>query len=504
MSNFKRAAGRELNHDNWNEEEEDEEVGEFKRASEDVLKRRSIKVAKRRMQDSEDGKPKMNPFSGFGGFSVTNNAFSTSTPAVSTSSSTPFAFLGKLGSTTTASSLTTAGSSAAITSTAVPKTNGTSASVTFHKKLEELNKTFLEWIKKNLDTDSVVDLTPCFKSYEENLKSLKDSKQTAASNVVEQKSKEDEKKAPAASTFSFGVPANKKETPAVSTSTASPSGSSVFTSFQFGSSPTSGSTTKSKEDEAPSKPQTGFAFSSGFGSTSKPAEDAKITSVPSTTGSAAASTFSFGLPKATSPDTSKNLTSSNTPSFSFGFSKPDAAVSSQPSATPSFSFGLKATSTAVFGGLSSAAPSFSFGNVTQVSKADETATTTAEEETEEPPKNEFVPVVENDSLFSKRCKVFVKSGEDYADRGIGTLYIKKVDDKIQMIVRADTNLGNILLNIMLTNGLPASRLGKNNVMLVCIPTPDAKPPPTSVLLRVKNGEEADEVLEMINKHKMSE
>ena len=70
-----------------------------------------------------------------------------------------------------------------------------------------------------------------------------------------------------------------------------------------------------------------------------------------------------------------------------------------------------------------------------------------------------------------------------------------------MIVRADTNLGNILLNIMIVEGLPTSRLGKNNVMVVCIPTPDAKPPPTSVLLRVKTGEEADELLATINKYK---
>lgn len=495
MSSIKRAAGRELNHDNWNEDEDEEEVGEFKRASEEVLKQRQIKVAKRRMPDSGDGAPKANPFSGFGGFGSTgNNTFSTSTPAVGgTASSSPFGFLSNLASSTTAPALTT-GSSAA------PKTNGTSNlsdKVTFHAKVKELNNAFVAWISKNLAEDAIVDLTPVFKSYEENLKSLKDAKlsttETSSVSAPAKASNDTEKK-----TFSFGAP--KAATNAAPPATTASSGS--FSSFKFGS----GASTepeKAKTDvtKSPAAPATGFGSFTGFGSTTEP---------PKSTAASATSTFSFGLPKPTSSpastDTSKNLTASNTSSFSFGFTKPDAAgdVTSAPSST--FSFGLKATSTSVFGGLNPAAPTFSFGNVTQVSQPGESSSSTAaaEEETEEPPKNEFVPVVEDDSLYSKRCKVFVKNGPDFADRGVGTLYIKKVDEKIQMLVRADTNLGNILLNIMLASGLPASRMGKNNVMLVCIPTPDAKPPPTSVLLRVKNGEEADELLEMIKKHKMSE
>lgn len=44
----KRVATTELNHDNWDQEEEEEEAGSFKKAAEDVLKQRVIKVAKRR------------------------------------------------------------------------------------------------------------------------------------------------------------------------------------------------------------------------------------------------------------------------------------------------------------------------------------------------------------------------------------------------------------------------------------------------------------------------
>lgn len=44
----KRSATRDINHQNWDEEDEPEEAGEFQRASEDILKTRVIKTAKRR------------------------------------------------------------------------------------------------------------------------------------------------------------------------------------------------------------------------------------------------------------------------------------------------------------------------------------------------------------------------------------------------------------------------------------------------------------------------
>ncbi len=44
----KRGATSELNHDNWNEDEESEEAGTFQQAPADVLKTRVIRQAKRR------------------------------------------------------------------------------------------------------------------------------------------------------------------------------------------------------------------------------------------------------------------------------------------------------------------------------------------------------------------------------------------------------------------------------------------------------------------------
>lgn len=45
----KRAATSELNADNWDQEEEQEDAGVFKRAPEDVLKNRVVKTARRRV-----------------------------------------------------------------------------------------------------------------------------------------------------------------------------------------------------------------------------------------------------------------------------------------------------------------------------------------------------------------------------------------------------------------------------------------------------------------------
>lgn len=75
------------------------------------------------------------------------------------------------------------------------------------------------------------------------------------------------------------------------------------------------------------------------------------------------------------------------------------------------------------------------------------------------------------------------------------------NDKTQLIVRADTSCANLLLNTILSEAIPTQRMGKNNVMMVLLPTPDSKPPPTPILLRVKTSEDADTLLEVLNKHK---
>lgn len=50
----KRSATTDLNHDNWNEEHEPEEVGTFAKASNDILEKRVFKTARRRLPQSND------------------------------------------------------------------------------------------------------------------------------------------------------------------------------------------------------------------------------------------------------------------------------------------------------------------------------------------------------------------------------------------------------------------------------------------------------------------
>ena len=56
------------------------------------------------------------------------------------------------------------------------------------------------------------------------------------------------------------------------------------------------------------------------------------------------------------------------------------------------------------------------------------------------------------------------------EKGLGMLHLKKADGKTQLIVRADTNLGNVLLNILVTNKLNMIKR-KNNIQFVCVPNP---------------------------------
>ncbi|EDS33587.1 nucleoporin [Culex quinquefasciatus] len=132
---------------------------------------------------------------------------------------------------------------------------------------------------------------------------------------------------------------------------------------------------------------------------------------------------------------------------------------------------------------------FRFHNVikpTEDSKPDEKPTTDDDED--EPFKVEFTPVKEKDSIFSKpqrqlhRNAAHQNNGREGAGPGAG-----------RHRHRPD------FVNIILNETVPVQGMGKNNVMLVCVPTP--KPPPTSVLLWVKTGEEADELYETLLKQK---
>ena len=67
--------------------------------------------------------------------------------------------------------------------------------------------------------------------------------------------------------------------------------------------------------------------------------------------------------------------------------------------------------------------------------------------------------------------MFYKKGKEFADKGLGMLHLKKVDGgKTQLLVRAETNLGNILLNILVNDQMNIDKR-KNNIQFGCIPNP---------------------------------
>ncbi|XP_016957279.1 nuclear pore complex protein Nup50 [Drosophila biarmipes] len=550
----KRQATSNLNHDNWDQEEEPEERGTFRTASEQELKTRVIKKARRKIAGGssaagEDGaevtpaEPK-SVFSGFAGFGK---------PAASTAAASPFSFLASLPApaattskafsstsepakplfsfgmsssavdkpasssifgtpsiSSTAPSSSTAKESTSTTDGAKstssifgniseskkensePKTSvlsssskpaitastSTSESSEYRESVAELNRAVMKFLQENMDKSPYCILTPVFNNYEKHLKELQD-EESARTNST--------KTAPALP--SFGVPT------AVVPSTSSPSKPTSTFSFGKPSTPIGG-------------PTSPFA--------KKP--NCTVTSGGTTTTSTTPK-FSFGTAgEAKVEDTFK-------PSiFSFGAkdttAKKDEPVLSPPK-TNGFSFGLKTSSdekpsTSLFAGFgkapevgggdaakgfffNSSAKPFSFGNVQPPAAAP--SSEEAEDEEDKPPKVEFKQVVEDDAVYSKRCKVFIKKDKDFGDRGVGTLYLKPVKDseKTQLLVRADTNLGNILVNLILSEGIPCQRMGKNNVMMVCVPTPDDSKA-TSLLLRVKTGDEADDLLKKIKEH----
>ncbi|XP_055536350.1 nuclear pore complex protein Nup50 [Wyeomyia smithii] len=412
----KRGAQSDLNHDNWNDEEESEEAGKFSQAPEDELKKRVFKTARRRgVGGTGETEPGTSVFSGFKGFSaVTSTPASTGATAKAPAASL-ISFLSNFSGTgagsspkptngtaaATSPSGATGGSIGSATTSALgasifaatdpskkifagfgspPKADAVVASKTedykdaksadYAASIKALNVSVSTWISDKVKQNPFCKLTPIFKDYEKYLEEIE----------------------------------SKREA-------------------------------------------------------SNPKDAAKITST--------------------------------------GYTFPKAApeVKAQEPAAKPFSFGFGSSTT-----LSSSAKSgFTFANVAKPAEAEKPEADA--EEDEEPPKMEFTPVEEKDSLYSKRCKLFVKADGNFSDRGIGTLHVKKVDSKVQVLVRADTNLGNILLNIILNEAIPLQRMGKNNVMMICLPTPDSKPPPTSVLLRVKTAEEADELYETLSKHK---
>ncbi|XP_018542486.1 nuclear pore complex protein Nup50 [Lates calcarifer] len=475
----KRIADKELTDRNWDQEEEGEEAGTFSVASEDVLKNRAIKKAKRRNigTEGEGG----GAFKGFKGFSLTTSATSGgATPTMFSGFGNGGGFKG-LGSLTNGNSITPSfgGFSSPAASTAAPgltfngpasakptaditakQTNGSTPSPTqssgssnkeYSRQLTALNCSVRDWITKHVNDNPLCDLNPIFRDYERHLASI-ERQYGAGSSAAPADGGSEEKKQ------GGKLPTTASPPPPSSTSTSSSSSSS---------------------SAAPAAAASLFSFSK------KNTEDSSLDKTSSAAPIPAGVTFNFGQ-KVDSSVLGSLGSKTTTPSFSF-----------------SSSSGSSSGQTSLFGAAGSAAPlSFSGTKAEDARPADENG----DEESEEPPKPEVKEVKEEDAFYSKKCKMFYKKDSEFKEKGVGTLHLKQTaEGKTQMIIRADTNLGNILLNILVPSSMPCSRVGKNNVMVVCVPNPsiDDKNPnsPVPLLIRVKTAEDADELHKTLEEKK---
>ncbi|NXM03191.1 NUP50 protein, partial [Tyrannus savana] len=444
----KRIAEKELTDRNWDQEDEAEEVGTFSVASEEVLKNRAIKKAKRRNvgSESESGGafkgfkgfilPSGKGGGGFGGFGNgagikplegLSNGSSTvsSTPPFSSVKTTPEtqSTFGNHVLVVPGSPMSNGPGAAALTET---KANG-GRQGSYHKQLAALNCSVRDWIVKHVNCNPLCDLTPIFRDYERYLAS------------IEQQHS--------------GDSGSEGEATATPGTRATPA---------FGGTKLQGSA---------------FLFNSG-----KAEETAD------------------GKAEAGSEKKEPSLGAASTVSFSFGKSADSPTLGSLGSGTIS-SFSFFPGNSGLFGKDANqaksviAAPTSLLEAQAESSNTDEKG---GEEEEEEPPKVIVNEIKEDDAFYSKKCKLFYKKDNEFKEKGVGTLHLKPAgNEKTQLLVRADTNLGNILLNVLIPPKMPCTRTGKNNVLIVCVPNPpiDEKNPtaPVTMLIRVKTSEDADEL-----------
>lgn len=418
----KRIAEKELTDRNWDQEDDGEEAGTFSIASDDVMKNRAIKKAKRRnVAEGESGGAfkafkgfSLAPatatasFSGFGngaGFkpmaSLTNGSVASVAPSF-TGFNVPASAKTNSGPLTFSSSTPSKPTDGEVTS------NGSApSSKEYNRQLTALNCSVRDWITKHVNDNPLCDLNPIFRDYERHLASIERKYGSGAADETPGK-------------------------PLASCAAAPPTVS-----------------LKNKDDKPPAE---------------KPAAPPGVS-------------FNFG----------KKVDSSVLGALSSG-------------GAPSFSFSSSSSSSAVFGSaVSSVSPVVNSDSNSQT--ADENG-----EDSEEPPVPVVKEIKEKDAFYSKKCKLFYKKDGEFKEKGVGTLHLKMTTEgKLQLLVRADTNLGNILLNIMVPSSMPCSRTGKNNVMVVCVPNPpvDDKNPsvPVPVLIRVKTAEDADQLHRVLQEKK---
>ncbi|KAG6803267.1 nuclear pore complex protein Nup50 isoform X1 [Apis mellifera caucasica] len=523
----KRPATTDLNHDNWDDEEKPEEAGTFKKAPDDVMEKRIVKKAKRRLQNTED--TTRSAFGTFTGFKTT-----TSTNA------SPFSFLANNNTINTndTSSKTITNINKSSTNNETPKTNenGTNKkenteiqassptcssknstsdqedqntlkkSSDYFAKLKGLNESVAQWIKTHVDANPFCILTPIFKDYEKYLKEIESKhgneieKSSQAQSIHSSDNKESTNTEKKLESSPFGVTNSKSPF----SSTEWKPEKSIFGNISAGSKSIfrkSEHTTDTGKSIFSNTDQSSDIQKSVFGNIDQKSGSKNIFGSSNSEKNPFLSKPSIASDKSDEQET-KLDSKSTTVTTSIASTTTTIASSFATTNTTTFCFGQSSATNNTSTGFSfGSTKPFTFG--AQVVKPQEPEDSEGkDDEDEEPPKVEFKPVTEEGAIYEQRCKVFVKKDGNFTDRGVGMLFLKPTpNEKTQLLVRAETSLGNLLLNTLLTESIPTKRMNKNTIMLVCLPLPDSTPPPVPVLLRVKTDEDADKLLEALNKHK---
>lgn len=490
----KRKPDKQLTHENWDEEDAPEESGSFQIASVDTLKGRVIKQARRRIATNNtvsESEPK-SMFAGFSGFGNQTESkksfFNSNSNATSTTNSQPYKFSfisssaptvnsdsksvvslanDETGSKKTespfSSSLSTKSSDSESVKTSKLKElsaelqknsppiisdKPTTPDDIFLQKLRSLNLLCAEWIIKHLNENWSYILTPIFDDYQKYLTKLKEERQRNSST------------------------AKKVKLETTSKSTATP-----LSFFEMSKPATSTLTTTNSAFKAPDF-KSSFSKVSSF--SSLPPQEPPAYAFPEPPSDKAASFNFFSNSKEESQKAKGDI-------GLFKFNAPPKPVETSEQ-KPLFSL-----NSAVNGSLFSP-----MANNPLVSKQPVTNEVKSQEDEDTPPPVVNETITEEGSVYEKKCKVFIKKDGSFVDHGVGFLFLKLVGDekKCQMIVRANNKLATIMVNVLLSSSIPIQLMGKNNVMLVCCPTPESKP--SSILLRVKSTQDAEELLNKVN------
>ncbi|VEL40981.1 unnamed protein product [Protopolystoma xenopodis] len=449
----KRIAQSDLNSDNWDQPEEIVEKGDFNKADDSKISARTILSARRSSLKSGTG-GSLRSFTGF-----------TSLPPTFQSNGL-FNF---------------SKSEKDQPSKAEPATDPSSANEQDRRLslIKSLNEGVLAWITKHVKDDPYCVLSPVFADYDKHLSTIE--KRVPENDGPNRKENEHDTK--------------KQDT----SPSLAPSSSSAFT-FKFAGDKTSGltankrSTTDSDSLESHSKPFEAIS------SSHQPFEFPPL-------GSA--------LTSFTTPISSDKHNFKKTPTFQFGFANKLAAGSQPVQSAVTFSLDAKSKT------LSTPASFLTQSFPPQLGANKEKADEADAEDNEEyiPPVPEAREIKEEGSVFTTRCKLFYKLSDSWKERGLGNLYIKPdgdSKDKFQLLIRADTNLGTILLNIIVTKDMPIKQQ-KNNLTLVCVPNPPVpgancekkeldsslndKSNLVPMLIRVKTEDAASNLLEELNKYR---